>query len=297
MRHRNLFHPCATSALLTRLQLIFDHRLRQLIVATATVAICATHAPAHAQSLDDVRRRGTLIVGTKFDFKPFGFRDIDGAIIGFEPDLARDIARRLQLRLQLEPVLTSNRIELLQAGRIDLLIATMNDRPERRAAAGVIDPPYYSSGVSIMAHDDVGLTDWEQLRGQTVCGIEGAWYNQTIASIYGARFLFFAAQSELEQALLARRCIGWVRDDIAFVGGTSDPKWLNFRRALPAILDVPMVMAVPLVQRDAEWGAFIKATIVDWHRSGFLLERERAWGIPASAFLRHMHNTYNPTTP
>src|SRR5882724_9475557 len=106
----------------------------QLIMAgvAAITAFIFTTGPLAAQTLDKVKQRGVLVVGTKADYKPFGFRDTSGAIVGFEPDLARDVAGRLGVRLELEPVVSSNRTQVLQQGKIDLMLATMNVTQDRR---------------------------------------------------------------------------------------------------------------------------------------------------------------------
>src|SRR5215470_4740694 len=98
----------------------------------AGAAVVLTMGWAAAQTLDKGKQRGVLVVGTKADYKPFGFRDTTGAIVGFEPDLARDVAQRLGARLELEPVVSANRMQFLQQGKIDLMLATMNVTQERR---------------------------------------------------------------------------------------------------------------------------------------------------------------------
>ncbi len=77
-----------------------------IAVIAAIAGLAATSAP-HAQTLDKIKQRGVLVVGTKADYKPFGFRDPSGAIVGFEPDLAKDVANRLGVRLELEPVVSA----------------------------------------------------------------------------------------------------------------------------------------------------------------------------------------------
>src|SRR5438045_8066257 len=121
---------------------------RLIALSIAAVIGCAlATGTAGAQTLDTIKQRGVLVVGTKPDYKPFGFRDPTGAIVGFEPDLARDVAERLHAKLELEPVVSSNRMQFLQQGKIDLMIATMNDKPDRRLVVGIIEPSYYASGV------------------------------------------------------------------------------------------------------------------------------------------------------
>lgn len=60
----------------------------------ATALLPASLASA-ADGIEAIKQRGTLIVGVKADYRPFGFRDPSGAIIGMEPDLAADVAKRL----------------------------------------------------------------------------------------------------------------------------------------------------------------------------------------------------------
>ena len=245
-------------------------------------ALALTAISAAAQTLDKIKQRGVLVVGTKPDYKPFGFRDPSGAIIGFEPDMAKDVADKLGVKLELEPVVSSNRMQFLQQGKIDLMIATMNDKPDRRQVVGILEPSYYASGVNILANKKAGLKSWEQLKGQKVCGIQGAWYNRPVAEKYGADFVSFKGQTEAETALLQGNCIGWVYDDTAFAERLADPKWAGFEMTLETILEEPWGLAVRLEERDAAWGQFMSKVLEDWHRSGRLVELEKKWNIPPS---------------
>jgi polar amino acid transport system substrate-binding protein len=264
------------------------------LAALAGVALAAT--PAAAQTLDKIKQRGVLVVGTKADYKPFGFRDPSGAIVGFEPDLAKDVADKLGVKLELEPVVSSNRMQFLQQGKIDLMIATMNDKPDRRQVVGIVEPLYYASGVNVLASKKAGLKSWEQLKGQKVCGIQGAWYNKPVAEKYGADIVAFKGQSEAETALMQGNCIGWVYDDTAFAERLADAKWKDFEMPLETILEEPWGIAVKLEERDGPWGKFVSETIADWHRSGRLIELEKKWNIPPSAYLKKMQAEAKPKT-
>jgi polar amino acid transport system substrate-binding protein len=264
--------------------------LSRLLAAAAILALAV--GPAAAQTLDKIKQRGVLVVGSKADYKPFGFRDPAGNIVGFEPDLAADVAKRLGVKLELEPVVSSNRMQFLQQGKIDLMIATMNDKPDRRKAVGIIDPLYYASGVNILAAKKVGLKTWEQLKGQKVCGIQGAWYNKPVAEKYGADFISFKGQSEAETALIQGNCIGWVYDDTAFAERLANPQFANFEMPLPTILEEPWGVAVKLEEREGPWGKYMSKVVEDWHRTGKLIELEKKWKIPASAYLKRMHEEY-----
>ena len=108
--------------------------LKKLICVVATgltLSVIGTTV-VRAGVLDDVKKKGVLVVGTKADYRPFGYLDPSGKIVGLEADLAADVAKRLGVKLELVPVVASNRIQFLQQGKIDLMIATTSDTPDRR---------------------------------------------------------------------------------------------------------------------------------------------------------------------
>ena len=255
----------------------------------AALAGVAFAAGASAQTLDKIKSRGVLVVGTKADYKPFGFRDPSGAIVGFEPDIGKEVADKLGVKLELEPVVSSNRMQFLQQGKIDLMIATMNDKPDRRQVVGIIDPLYYASGVNVLASRKAALKSWEQLKGQKVCGIQGAWYNKPVAEKYGADIVAFKGQAEAETALMQGNCIAWVYDDTAFAERLADAKWKDYEMPLETILEEPWGVAVKLEEREGPWGQFVAKTLEDMHRSGRMIELEKKWNIPASAYLKKMN--------
>ena len=261
--------------------------LFRALAAAAALAVVA--APAAGQTLDKIKQRGELTVGSKADYKPFGFRDPAGNIVGFEPDLAKDVADRLGVKLVLEPVVSSNRMQFLQQGKIDLMIATMNDTAERRKVVGIVEPDYYASGVNVLAVKKAGLKSWEQLKDQKICGIQGAWYNKPVAEKYGADIVAFKGTAEAETALVQGNCIGWAYDDTFFADRLADPKWSDYEMKLESIMVEPWGLAVKLEERDGPWGQFMAKTVTDWHHSGKLIELEKKWKIPPSAFLKKMH--------
>src|SRR3546814_18204333 len=125
--------------------------LKAIVRACLLVALVmgGSAAAARADVVDDIKERGTLIVGSKADYKPYGFLDPSGKIVGLEPDLAADVAKKPGVKLELVPVVSSNRMQFLQQGKIDLLHATMSDTEERRQVVMAVDPNYSSPGPTI----------------------------------------------------------------------------------------------------------------------------------------------------
>ena len=180
--------------------------LKGAATAVALGAFALVSLPAQADVIDDIKERGVLKVAVKADYKPYGFRDTSGDIIGIEPALAKDVADKLGVDIEFVPVVSSNRMQFLQQGKVDLLIASMTDKPDRRKVVWIVEPNYYSSGTNIMAPKSFGFKEWEELRGKPVCGIQGAFYNKKTGREFGATIVAFKGTAEVYAALKAGNC-------------------------------------------------------------------------------------------
>ena len=274
--------------------------LRKLLGAGAVTAalVGGTAFPAMADTLADIIERGKIVVGVKADYAPWGMRDADGNLVGMEHDMIADFARRLgesagtSIEVEKIVVVASNRMQFLEQGQIDMFIATMSNKPDRREVVGIVQPDYYSSGVAVLAHKDSGIDGWASLEGKTICGIQGAWYNKDHGLKNGAEVVAFKGVPEVEQALLDGRCVGWIYDDSAFIPRkVNEPeKWMDYEIATPTVDDVPWGAAVRLEDMDQPLGKALSAAIIDWHKSGLLIELEAKWGIPPTQWLADMRD-------
>lgn len=263
-------------------------------VATAIVTVGAAAAQAQCanETWNRVMERGTLVVGVKADYKPWGFRDESGELVGMEIDMARDVAETMGVDLQLESVQSSNRMQFLEGGKIDLMIATMSDRADRREIVGIVGPNYYTSGTNVMSPKAIGLTSWEDLRGKPVCGKQGAFYNQIVEERYGAEIVAFTGNAEAKQALRDKKCIAWVYDDSSIGSDLASGNWDDFEMPLQSEDDNPWGLAVPLAEKDCVFGRFMSGMQYSWLQSGQLIEWEAKWGIQPTQFLTNAQEQY-----
>lgn len=261
-----------------------------LRLAVAGMAALLLLGAAQADTLADIKQRGVLVVGSKADYRPFGYLDPAGKIVGLEPDLAADIARRLGVKLELVPVVASNRIQFLQQGKIDLMIATTSDTVERRKIVDFVDPNYYGSGTNVLAAKSAGLKSWADLKGKKVCLIQGAFYNKELQEKYGVEGVAFPGTSEAYGALRNGNCVAFAYDDTAIVGEMLKPEWSSFDMPLDSILFAPWGIAVKKGEKSLV--DLVSATTIDWHKTGFLLQLEKKWGIKKTKFAEEMNTKY-----
>jgi len=264
-------------------------RIQRTALLAAIVIATFAAGPARAGSLDDIRARGTLIVGTKADYQPFGFRDAAGNIVGFEPDIAGEVAKALGVLPQLMPVVATTRVSMLASGDLDLVIATMNDTPERREQVDFVEPSYYASGVNVLAPKAAHLHVWQQLRGKPVCSVEGSFYLAELRDRYEPDLRLYQDTNEVYAAVKAGECFA-AYDDAALIGQLQKPEWQDYEMPLRSILVQPWGMAVK--QGNTELAAFVGDLVKTWHAGGHIEELEKTWRIPPSVFAEEMHRRY-----
>ncbi|MEM7169832.1 MAG: transporter substrate-binding domain-containing protein [Pseudomonadota bacterium] len=271
--------------------------MRKIFATTTAIAITLSSVAAAAaectnETWNKVMERGKIVVGVKADYKPWGYRDESGALVGMEIDMAQDVADKMGVELELVDVQSSNRMQFLEQGKIDLMIATMSDRADRREIVGIVGPNYYTSGTNLLAPDALELTDWEQLRERPVCGKQGAFYNQIVEERYGAEVVAFTGNAEAKQALRDKKCIAFVYDDSSIMADLASGEWEGFGMPMKTEDDNPWALAVPKAEENCVFGRFMSGMQYNWHRDGTLIALEEKWGIQPTSYLADQNDRF-----
>jgi polar amino acid transport system substrate-binding protein len=248
-----------------------------------------------SERLVQIKRRSTLLVGIKTDYPPFGMISGNGVPQGFEHDLAEDIATRLGVTLTKVPVTGANRLQKLEEGAIDIVIATQGDTAERRKIATQIEPNYYASGATLLVRPESQLRDWSDVRGKQVCATQGSYFNREMSSRYLLNLQTYNNARDAKLAVRDKRCIGFLFDNTALASDIKQPEWADYKIPLSVSLVTPWAIAIGRNESGTDFEAFLGDIVADWHRSGFLIERERAWDISPSKFLQDMHDLWTKT--
>jgi polar amino acid transport system substrate-binding protein len=131
-------------------------------------------AAAHAQAaLDTVLAKKQITIAIPTDFPPYGFVGTDLQPQGLDIDMARLIASKLGVKLELVPVISANRIPYLQTKKADLVISTLGKNAEREK---VIDftsaySPFFQA---VFAPKTLAVKAPADLAGKTVGVTRGA---------------------------------------------------------------------------------------------------------------------------
>lgn len=251
-------------------------------VLPALLAAVLAATAAQADRLDDIRARGSLLVGAKTDYEPFGFRDASGATIGYDVDVAAGLAEALGVRLVLVPVTSANRLQKLAAGEVDAIVATLGDTVDRRRLVRMIEPGYYGGGASVMVREASPIRTWTDLRNRSLCAVQGALWNRLVATRLNARIEAFGSVRDAELALSDGACDGWLYDEAALQHRVGSGEWAGYR-LLPPDFVAPWAIAVA---GDGRLATLLEDKVAGWLRDGHLAALEAKWKLPPSAYLR-----------
>lgn len=109
-----------------------------------------------------------IIMGLDDTFAPMGFRDEKGELVGFDVDLANEVAKRIGVTIKFQPIDWSMKETELNAGNIDLIWNGYTITPERQEKVAFTKPYLENSQIIVTLVDSV-ITTKADLAGKNVC--------------------------------------------------------------------------------------------------------------------------------
>ncbi|HJR29095.1 MAG TPA: transporter substrate-binding domain-containing protein [Pseudomonas sp.] len=262
------------------------------VMLGALISMAASAAQADA-TLDKIEQRHELVVGVLLSGGPFG--GIDPATQqprGLNVDLARELGRQLGVEaVQLVPVLPANRVQFLQQGKVDLLIANMEWTAERGEILGFVPTPFYRVGGTAAVLKDSKIARWEDLKNQPVCTSQGSSYIKPLTEL-GVEIKAFKSSSESLLALRGNNCVAAVHDATLVNPLLADSaEWKDYRAITPELNPAPSVIWTRRGESDTQ--ARLDPIVKELHRSGWLIEAQTRNHItPASPALVELQKKF-----
>ena len=183
-------------------------------MTAVVVAIHLVSLPARADEFDDIKARGTLIAGVAEASPPFSFRDVGHGLVGYDVDLAAEVARSLGVGLQKIPLINAERIPALRDAKVDLVASGMT-RSAGRARDIDFSVAYFVSPHKILVRRDSGREKIAQLAGRTLALVRSASVdNDLAAAVPTLRIVFYDDYQSAFAALQEKRVDSFLADEL-----------------------------------------------------------------------------------
>ena len=139
----------------TRLFALLTTVMLALVIALPPLARAqnASQQLAAAGVLETIKKRGAIRVGLS-TFVPWAMRDKNGELIGYEIDVAKQLAEDMKVKAEFVPTAWDGIIPALLAGKFDVVIGGMTITPERNLTVNFTQP-YANSGIHLVAHKEL----------------------------------------------------------------------------------------------------------------------------------------------
>lgn len=201
------------------------------MTAFALIVGGLTFDPASADTLDDIKARGHMIVAIDPTFSPYEFTTADGAITGYDPELLQAIAKDMGVTVEFQKMSFDGIIPGLIAGSFDFTSTALNVTVERARRIGYTIPVSKTQNVVLTAvGGPIASSDPAVLSGHTAAVKQGTQPEQLIKAISkdlvakGKPPITIVSLQTVEQTVeaLAAKRADFVVDDLAVLTEALD---------------------------------------------------------------------------
>ena len=155
----------------------------------------ADKTASSSNAVEALKARGTFVLGLDDSFPPLGYRDDNNEIVGYDIDLAKEVAKRLGVAFKAQPIDWDAKEMELETGKIDCIWNGFTITEDRINALS-FTKAYLNNDQVLVVRADSGIKSLADMKGKTV-GIqsgssaqEAVDDNPTFSSTIGSMVMF-----------------------------------------------------------------------------------------------------------
>lgn len=151
----------------------------------ASVLTMAVSAKGSDDLLETIQERGTIIVGLEGDWAPWSYVDENDELTGYDVEVAKAIADKLGVEIQIVPGEWDGLFAGMDAGRYDMVVNGVEVTEERADKYDFSTPYAYIRTALIVKGDNDSIKTFEDLKGKKTANSIASTY-MNLAESYGA---------------------------------------------------------------------------------------------------------------
>ncbi len=174
----------------------------------------AAEGDAIYRTLDEIKESGSINIGVFSDKSPFGYVDENGKYQGYDVYLAERLGQDLGVDINYVSTEAASRIEYLQTGKVDIILANFTVT-EERAQEVDFALPYMNVALGVVSPDDAVVTSLDDIKdGEQVIVISGTTAETYLAKEYpNIALQKYDTYAEAKTAFENRNGVAWANDN------------------------------------------------------------------------------------
>ena len=166
------------------------------------------------RTVDEIKASGTINIGVFSDKSPFGYVDENGDYQGYDVYFANRIGQDLGVKINFVSTEAANRIEYLQTGKVDIILANFTVT-EERAQEVDFALPYMNVALGVVSPDGAVISSLEELKPEDqVIVISGTTAETYLTKNYpNIKLQKYDAYAEAKTAFENGNGVAWANDN------------------------------------------------------------------------------------
>lgn len=211
--------------------------------ASSTSATSATaKSDTIYRTLDEIKESGTINIGVFSDKSPFGYVDENGEYQGYDVYFGNRIAEDLGVELNYVSTEAANRIEYLQTGKVDIILANFTVT-EERAQEVDFALPYMNVALGVISPDDAVITSLDEIGSDDqVIVISGTTAETYLEKNYpDIKLQKYDAYAEAKTAFENGNGVAWANDNTEVIAFSLENE--GYTVGIPSLGDADTIVA------------------------------------------------------
>ncbi|WP_394701014.1 ABC transporter substrate-binding protein [uncultured Pseudodesulfovibrio sp.] len=249
------------------------HRLLAAFAVTLFAFMLAGCSEENKDSLSRVKEAGEISFAMSGGYPPFNFYNDNNELVGFDVDVANEVAKRLEVSFK--PVTTewSGIIEGLRSGAYDGILGSMAVTEQRLEVVN-FSSPYYYSGAQLVVKKGTQFTAPAQLKGKTVGVVTGTTFAKDAEKLGAGDVKLYKDDTHTLTELNSGVVDGVITDRVVGVNAMNSGKFDI------ALLGMPLRgedIAVAFRKGDDTLLTEVNKALAAMHKDGTLSSLSRKW--------------------
>lgn len=191
--------------------------MKKSIIVVASLLVVSALFLAGCQSKGDgeANSEKVLRVGTEGTYSPFSFRDDNGKLTGYDADVAKAVARKINYKVKFVEAPWDSMLAAFDANKSDVIFNQVSITPERKEKYLFSTPYSVSHPALIVNKDNNEIKDFADLKGKTSAQSLTSNYAQ-MAEDLGAEISSVDGFSKAVELVGDNRADATLNDDVAY---------------------------------------------------------------------------------